>query len=442
MSEVVTPIVFQVGVGGVGGFVVGFAVKKLSKLVLILIGLFIILALIYLSTRGIINIDYSSLWNGLAGLLGWGETAFSWLIGVISILPFAGSFIIGFLHRLSARAQTRITTDLSAHHFANLTKTCQIISLLPFRSLTTQRLARALTFFQNSYIVQMEQLVLRVFPMVSFTRKWIVVLLVCVIVSVSLFAAYEGGWILQPGTETINLQTVEWVYAHPTTDLKIDEWKNATFEDAACRLNFGVYLAGYDHVLPNVLFFIVGFNISANDRNFYVKSASVSFPNVTLPTMLEISHAYLDFNNLSVARAGTDYVDLVGTGNSLSASFSDLVYWWNTMSLSNQTCTAALVFEVSYYNGTSYRRIVQPYSLILEGDKHALSNKTALVLNLEQIPLSVTVWVNDTQYATPVLLLLPLGTYVLTTEQEISFNSSIYQFSSWGGPQLFARARR
>ncbi len=96
MSEVVSPIVFQLGVGGIGGFVIGFAVKKLSKLVLILIGLFL-LALIYLSARGIINIDYGSLWNGLAGLLGWGETALSWLIGVISILPFAGSFRASFL---------------------------------------------------------------------------------------------------------------------------------------------------------------------------------------------------------------------------------------------------------------------------------------------------------------------------------------------------------
>lgn len=99
MSEVVTPIVFQLGVGSAGGFVVGFAVKKLSKLVLILIGLFL-LALIYLSARGIINIDYGSLWNGLAGLLGWGETALSWLIGVISILPFAVSFIASFLLEL------------------------------------------------------------------------------------------------------------------------------------------------------------------------------------------------------------------------------------------------------------------------------------------------------------------------------------------------------
>jgi uncharacterized membrane protein (Fun14 family) len=96
MSEVVTPLVFQLGVGGVGGFIVGFAVKKLSKLILFLIGIFII-ALIYLSTQGIININYTALWNALSALIGAAGSAFSWLIGVISLLPFAASFIVGFL---------------------------------------------------------------------------------------------------------------------------------------------------------------------------------------------------------------------------------------------------------------------------------------------------------------------------------------------------------
>jgi uncharacterized membrane protein (Fun14 family) len=96
MSEIVSPLVFQLGIGGVGGFIVGFALKKLSKLVLFLTGLFI-LALIYLSTQGIINVDYASLFNALAGLIGSAGSAFSWLVGVISLLPFAGSFTVGFL---------------------------------------------------------------------------------------------------------------------------------------------------------------------------------------------------------------------------------------------------------------------------------------------------------------------------------------------------------
>jgi uncharacterized membrane protein (Fun14 family) len=96
MSEVVSPLVFQLGVGGIGGFVVGYALKKLSKLILVLIGLFV-LALIYLSTQGILNVNYSALWDALSRLVGSASSAFNWLVGVISLLPFAGSFIVGFL---------------------------------------------------------------------------------------------------------------------------------------------------------------------------------------------------------------------------------------------------------------------------------------------------------------------------------------------------------
>jgi len=96
MSEIISPVVFQLGVGGIGGFVVGYALKKLSKLVLVLIGLFL-LALIYLGTQGILNINYSALWNALKGVIDSAGSAFNWLVGLISLLPFAGSFVVGFL---------------------------------------------------------------------------------------------------------------------------------------------------------------------------------------------------------------------------------------------------------------------------------------------------------------------------------------------------------
>jgi len=96
MSEVISPLVYQLGIGGIGGFIVGYALKKLSKLIVVLIGIFII-ALIYLSTQGIISINYQALWNAAAGLVGGAEQAASWLVGIISVLPFIGSFIVGFL---------------------------------------------------------------------------------------------------------------------------------------------------------------------------------------------------------------------------------------------------------------------------------------------------------------------------------------------------------
>ena len=96
MTDLISPLAFQLGIGGIGGFIVGFAIKKLSKLILILIGLFIAL-LIYLGTQGVININYGALWDAASGLVSWAGSALSWLIGVLSLLPFAASFVAGFL---------------------------------------------------------------------------------------------------------------------------------------------------------------------------------------------------------------------------------------------------------------------------------------------------------------------------------------------------------
>jgi uncharacterized membrane protein (Fun14 family) len=96
MSEIFPSLGYQLGIGGIGGFIVGYATKKISKLIVIVLGLFIV-ALLYLGVRGIISINYDALWNAVANALGMAGSAFSWIVGVISLLPFAGSFIVGFL---------------------------------------------------------------------------------------------------------------------------------------------------------------------------------------------------------------------------------------------------------------------------------------------------------------------------------------------------------
>ena len=95
MSEIITPVVFQFGLGGIGGFVVGFALKKLSKLFLVLIGILVVV-LLYLGINGIISINYGALWTAIANALGFAGGAASWVVGLISVLPFVGSFAAGF----------------------------------------------------------------------------------------------------------------------------------------------------------------------------------------------------------------------------------------------------------------------------------------------------------------------------------------------------------
>ncbi|MEM3769749.1 MAG: FUN14 domain-containing protein [Candidatus Bathyarchaeia archaeon] len=98
MSEVFPSILFQLGVGGIGGFILGFALKKLSKLILLLIGLFIVV-LLYLGMKGIIHvsINYDALFEVISNFFHWTGSAISWLAGVVALLPFAGSFVAGFL---------------------------------------------------------------------------------------------------------------------------------------------------------------------------------------------------------------------------------------------------------------------------------------------------------------------------------------------------------
>jgi uncharacterized membrane protein (Fun14 family) len=93
MSELLPPLIFQLGVGGFGGFIAGYAFKKLVKIVFVIIGLFV-LALIYLGSRGIININYEALGNAVLSALG---QSGNWVGQIVSNLPFAGSFGLGLI---------------------------------------------------------------------------------------------------------------------------------------------------------------------------------------------------------------------------------------------------------------------------------------------------------------------------------------------------------
>ena len=95
MSELIGPVVYELGLGAVGGFVVGFALKKIAKIFLLVLGVFIAV-LLYLAASDIININFGALWSAVGGWLGGAGTAASWLVGLIGLLPFVGSFAVGF----------------------------------------------------------------------------------------------------------------------------------------------------------------------------------------------------------------------------------------------------------------------------------------------------------------------------------------------------------
>jgi uncharacterized membrane protein (Fun14 family) len=95
MSAITTPLAYQIGIGGVGGFIAGYALKKFMKIVAVIIGLFI-LALVYLGYKGIISINYNALGDTVSSTLGLTGQAKDLIVPIIAHIPFIGLFGVGF----------------------------------------------------------------------------------------------------------------------------------------------------------------------------------------------------------------------------------------------------------------------------------------------------------------------------------------------------------
>ena len=94
-GDLFLPIAGEVGMGGVGGFVIGYALKKLVKLAVILLGL-CFLFLEYLAYRGVIMINYGALQDWASKIAAPTGALSGFLTQFLAHLPFGASFVLGF----------------------------------------------------------------------------------------------------------------------------------------------------------------------------------------------------------------------------------------------------------------------------------------------------------------------------------------------------------
>ncbi|AEH24613.1 FUN14 domain-containing protein [Pyrococcus yayanosii] len=85
-------IVGDMGVGALVGFIIGYALKKIMKIVLALIGVYL-LSLFWLQQKGVITINTDKLFNLVEGAT---ETTLSLGQKVLGILPGSAAFLAGF----------------------------------------------------------------------------------------------------------------------------------------------------------------------------------------------------------------------------------------------------------------------------------------------------------------------------------------------------------
>ncbi len=95
-ADIWTIVLFQLGGGGVLGFAAGYAVKKLLKLIMIVVGVFV-LGLLALEYKGWIKVNYDALAQSIENAITGGtSTAVSLKSRILANVPFASAFILGF----------------------------------------------------------------------------------------------------------------------------------------------------------------------------------------------------------------------------------------------------------------------------------------------------------------------------------------------------------
>ncbi len=82
----------QLSAGGVGGFLAGYAIKKIVKIAVVFLGMGF-LSLLYLSQKDIISINYGNLIDGISTAL---TEVPGFLSTTVALLPFTSSFAAGF----------------------------------------------------------------------------------------------------------------------------------------------------------------------------------------------------------------------------------------------------------------------------------------------------------------------------------------------------------
>lgn len=92
MVDVVIPIILQLAIGGIGGFFIGYLVKKVIRLALIM-GV-LIFAILYLAYDNLIRIEYDQFLRRVQYIV---TPAWGFLSPLLSNVPFVSSLIVGVI---------------------------------------------------------------------------------------------------------------------------------------------------------------------------------------------------------------------------------------------------------------------------------------------------------------------------------------------------------
>lgn len=211
-------------------------------------------------------------------------------------------------------------------------------------------------------------------------RKWVSLTLLSIVVPMSLLATFRLTGILQePMTisETIMLDAVQWEFERPDHYVYLDDKLEALYINDELSATLRVVMGTYtDNAVAYSGADVVTMGIEINSATINPKGF-IERVHVVLrkdyKTSIDWINTNLDFKNLSLVnlaegyeRSTRAYIGLAGVNHTRS------VYLWATgtwilLTSKDQTHQMEVVYELTYYNGTAYKKIIQPFQLKIIG---------------------------------------------------------------------------
>jgi uncharacterized membrane protein (Fun14 family) len=95
LADAFAPILFQIAIGGIGGFLIGYVLKRVFKVALLLAA--IVFSLMLLAYTNIIDVDFGGLSDMASNFVTAIDPALTFIAPLLANVPFIASLIIGFI---------------------------------------------------------------------------------------------------------------------------------------------------------------------------------------------------------------------------------------------------------------------------------------------------------------------------------------------------------
>ena len=204
-------------------------------------------------------------------------------------------------------------------------------------------------------------------------KTWRTAFLLSIIVPVGLLVTFRLTGIMKgPLTiaETATLKALEWEFTRPSPDkfVVINKSLNSNYASSDIALKQRVLIAEYAPRFMDDPFLdlAVETNSTVINRNGFIECIYIAFKDfkpceiILLRTMLNP----LNLTIVGIEYGGTDcYIDLTCMNHARQAYFSIDLFHWFLRTTSTQNNYGRIIIETIYYNGTTYKKLIQPFEL-------------------------------------------------------------------------------